>query len=71
MSTKVGKDESSLENISIQNRPMNIKDEYENLCSSTWLHAKEKLDKTMKNEPEQKRVEFLVDIMTVCIKKIF
>ena len=43
-STKVSSDESNTENISMTNRPMTLKSEYENICSNEWLDAKTDLD---------------------------
>ena len=63
MSTKIASDESSLENISIRNRPMNIASDYQNFCSNAWLSAKEKLDKVKGKEVE--KLSFLTWILEV------
>lgn len=73
MSTKLSRDESSLENVSIKNRPMNITAEYQQLCSEQWLEAKAAVDEATKTRgnTEKEKHEFLLDIFMVNIIKTF
>ena len=65
MGKKLAQDESSLENISIKNRPMNIAEDYENLCSNEWLTAKEYVDRKGNFESELEKVQLLSDVILV------
>ena len=64
MNKKISANETSLENIAIKCRPMNIADDFNNFVSGVWLEAKRVLDE--KRIDEEKCVRFLVDIMMVC-----
>ena len=44
MSVKISADESSFENITVPNRPMNIADRYKKMNSEEWLSAKQEID---------------------------
>lgn len=50
MSAKLGKDESSFENISIKERPINVRDEYVELFSTPWMNAKESLKRMAQSD---------------------
>lgn len=65
MSTKISADESSVENVSIKNRPMNISTEYELFCSDQWLNAKNALDQYYPQTSEQHKLLFLSNILQV------
>ena len=65
MGTKIASDESSLENISIKNRPMNIATDYDLLCSNEWLNAKTDLDDNCSDMPEEGRILILCDVLMV------
>lgn len=67
MSTKLSRDESSLENVSIKNRPMNITAEYQQLCSEQWLEAKTAVDEATKSTryTEKDKLKFILDIFMV------
>lgn len=70
ISTKVSKDESVIENVSVKNRPMNVADEYMLLCSGPWLEAKGAVDEVKGGDEageitEQDRIVFLSNIMVV------
>ena len=66
MNSKVSANESSLENISIKARPMNIAEEYNLLMSNTWLDAKSALDDMVAdNVTETFRVILLFDVLKV------
>ena len=68
MGTKVSANESAVENVSIKNRPMNVSDEYHNLCSNAWLDAKTILDEVKGDSvisAELDKVQLLCDVMKV------
>ena len=66
MNAKVSSDESSLENISIQARPMKIAEDYSLLLSNVWLDAKSALDEGIPEDSmEADKVTLLFDILMV------
>ena len=67
MNKKISTNETSLENIAIKCRPMNIADDFNNFVSSVWLEAKQVLDGSRMGE--EKSVRFLTDTMMVGILK--
>ena len=70
MNAKVSSDASSLENISIQARPMKIAEDYTQLMSSTWLDAKSELDDVFKDDTnEAELVQLLLDVLMVCVER--
>ena len=59
-------DESSVENVNIKNRPMNIADEYIHFCSNEWLAAKTVLDEVELDDlQEVEKVQLLFQILMV------
>ena len=66
MNHKVSADESNVENVSIRNRPMNIADDYESMCTDEWLQAKEALDEKIKHLADHVKVSVLFRILMVC-----
>ena len=59
-------DESSVENVNIKNRPMNIADEYIQFCSNEWLAAKSVLDEAdLDDLQEVEKVQLLFQILMV------
>ena len=50
MSSRISRDESDLENISMKVRPMNIVDEFQQICNEEWLEAKMFLDEKIPTE---------------------
>ena len=73
MSTKISANESAVENVSIKNRPMNVADEYQHLCSNAWLDAKTTLDKLTDDSDISAKLDkltLLCDIIKVIIKLI-
>ena len=70
MEVKIAQDESSLENISVKNRPMNVAEDFLMFNSDEWLDAKTALDSHMDDdskEAETTKVQLLHDILMVCI----
>ena len=66
MNEKLSRNESDLENISIQNRPMNVAEEYNLLMSNAWLEAKCSLDAEMgEDKKEAEKYQLLCEIITV------
>ena len=66
MNAKISSSESSLENISTKNRPMNIVDDFNLLMSNAWLEAKEALDEKMPSaNKEESKVKLLCDVIMV------
>ena len=66
MNAKVSSDESALENISIQARPMKIAEDYTLLMSNFWLDAKSALDDVKADYiTEAGKIMFLFDILMV------
>lgn len=74
MSTKVSSDETAIENVSIQNRPMNIQSQYNELTSGVWLEAKQAIDQlTMEDYytgklrplPEVDKLNYMCEIFFV------
>ena len=61
MNAKVSSDESSLENISIQARPMKIAEDYTWLMSNAWLDAKSALDEISPDDMRRDDKACLVD----------
>ena len=68
MGAKVASDESSLENISIKNRPMNIATDYDLLCSNEWLVAKTDLDESCPDMSDGDKVQILCKVLIVSQK---
>ena len=68
MGAKVASDESSLENISIKNRPMNIATDYDLLCSNEWLAAKTDLDENCPDMSDSDKVQILCKVLIVSQK---
>ena len=68
MSSKMAADESSVENVSIKVRPMNIADDYIQACSNEWLEAKTTLDNVLDDQPKSEciKIELLCNIIKVC-----
>ena len=65
MSSRMSRDESDLENISMKVRPMNIVDEFGQMCNSEWLEAKLFLD-DISDKNEKYKVKKLSSVMQVC-----
>ena len=65
-SIKVSADERNTENISMSNRPMTLKTEYENISSNEWLDAKTALDELEAGDEPEKRI-FLCNIFMVTL----
>ena len=65
MEKKISADESSVENISISNRPMTIADEYVMMQSNEWLGAKRLLDDACPNTLELQKLTLLCDMLDV------
>ena len=65
MSTKLAADESNVENVSIKNRPMNIAEEYQLLCSNQWLDAKTALDDITEDTSDIVKLYLLSEVMMV------
>ena len=66
MSTKLAADESNVENVSIKNRPMNVAEEYQLLCSNQWLDAKTILDDLGDSRtPDYMKVQILSEVLMV------
>ena len=63
MGKKVSSDESSIENISIKNRPMVVAEDYYNFCSNAWLDAKTVLDEKCAEQTEDKALQFLNSVL--------
>ena len=80
MSSKVSANESAVENVNIKNRPMNVAEDYQLLCSNEWLGAKTALDDIVNEQkalddtvdeirqdvPEYIKVTLLREIIVVC-----
>ena len=67
MSTKLAADESNVENVSIKNRPMNVAEEYQLLCSNQWLDAKTVLDDLGDGRTQDyMKVQLLSEVLMVC-----
>ena len=69
MGKKIASNESSLENISIKSRPMNVSEDYNLIVSNEWLDAKVELDKLYKRVNEKDKLEFLCNIIKVRVLK--
>ena len=68
MNSKISANESSLENISIKARPMNIAEEYNLLQSNSWLDAKSALDEVNPdNRWEAEKVKLLFVVLQVSV----
>ena len=68
MNEKISKNESSLENITIRNRPMKIAEDYENFFTQEWLQAKEYLDqRKTKQFQEADALNFLLELIFVSV----
>lgn len=66
MSKKVASDETSVENVAIKTRPMNIVDDFSLLCSNEWLDAKTLIDESLTGQiDESDKVTFLCEILMV------
>ena len=65
MGDKVASNESSVENISIKNRPINIRDDYSALQSNEWLDAKVFLDEKFDSLQEEDKVDLLCKLLKV------
>ena len=67
--TKASSDDSGMENLSIQARPMKIADDYSQLMSSAWLDAKSELDDVYQDDArEAEVVKLLLDVLMVCVE---
>ena len=60
-------DESDLENISMKVRPMNIVDEFQQICNMEWLEAKMFLDEKLPDDQmdEKTKTGLLAKIISV------
>ena len=65
MNEKLSRDERNLENVSIASRPMNIAEEYQNICSTEWLDAKTSAGVTLSETTEIKKLQVLCEIYMV------
>lgn len=65
ISDKVAENETSIENVNIFNRPMNITDEYQTLCTTTWYNAKVELDQLEPNLEETIKLKILFDVFKI------
>ena len=67
MSHKVSSDERTLENISVDARPMKLADEFRKLCSDGWLVANEALEEMAETSEihDDGRYRILNDVMKV------
>ena len=65
MNEKLSRDERNLENVSIASRPMNIAEEYQNICSTEWLDAKTAAGVTLSETTEIKKLQVLCEIYMV------
>ena len=63
MDAKISARESTIENVSIKNRPMNIKEDFSELCSGPWQDAKGDIDNYSVQEAD--KLQFLCDIIMV------
>lgn len=66
MNNKMSSDESSVENVSIRDRPMNIAEDLYNFCSNEWLEAKMALDEKYKGD-EENLLRFLNAVLMVSV----
>ena len=69
MGDKVSSNESSVENISIKHRPMNINDDYGTFQSSEWLDAKTFLDEHLETSSTQDKIGLLSEMLQVCYSR--
>lgn len=58
--------ETSVENVSIKNRPIKVGEEYSQICSDQWLMAKEDVDSHMYGSNEEEKLKFMCDVLMVC-----
>ena len=65
MDKKTSSDESSLENISIKDRPMNVAEEFTMMQSNEWLDAKAAVDEIIPESSERARLTLLCDVIQV------
>ena len=66
MNSKISANETSLENISIKNRPMTIAGEYQTLFSTEWTDAKNAIDKLWPTQ-ELEKLQYLCSIFLVSL----